>query len=123
MLADQEDAFYYITLMNENYPQTAMPADAREGILRGMYLLRGSDSSDEKTPHVQLFGSGAILREVVAGADLLANDWNVRSDVWAVTSFNELQRDGESGFDRGERVERGVQRRGGLDHRKPCAEA
>jgi pyruvate dehydrogenase E1 component len=93
MLTDQEDAFYYITLMNENYPHPAMPPGVRDGILRGMYLLRESDS-DEKTPHVQLFGSGAILREVIAAADLLANDWNVRSDVWSVTSFNELQRDG-----------------------------
>ncbi len=94
MLSDQEDAFYYITLMNENYPHPAMPADAREGILRGMYLLQSAGSGDEKTPHVQLFGSGAILREVTAAADLLANDWSVQSDVWAVTSFNELQRDG-----------------------------
>ncbi|HEX3459011.1 MAG TPA: pyruvate dehydrogenase (acetyl-transferring), homodimeric type, partial [Candidatus Baltobacteraceae bacterium] len=94
MLSDQEDAFYYITLMNENYPHPAMPPDAREGILRGMYLMQSADSSNEKVPHVQLFGSGAILREVTAAADLLANDWNVQSDVWAVTSFNELQRDG-----------------------------
>ena len=71
-----------------------MPADARDGILRGMYLLRDAGPADEKTPRVQLFGSGAILREVMAAADLLANEWNVRSDVWSVTSFNELQRDG-----------------------------
>jgi pyruvate dehydrogenase E1 component len=97
MLAEQEDVYYYITLMNENYVHPAMPPDARDGILRGMYLLRPSASSGQakkKTPCVQLFGSGAILREVLAGADLLANEWNVSSDVWSVTSFNALQRDG-----------------------------
>jgi pyruvate dehydrogenase E1 component len=97
MLAEQEDVYYYITLMNENYVHPAMPPDARDGILRGMYLLRPSTSSGQakkKTPCVQLFGSGAILREVLAGADLLANEWNVSSDVWSVTSFNALQRDG-----------------------------
>jgi pyruvate dehydrogenase E1 component len=97
MLAEQEDVYYYITLMNENYIHPAMPSDARDGILRGMYLLRPSAISGQakkKTPCVQLFGSGAILREVLAGADLLANEWNVSSDVWSVTSFNALQRDG-----------------------------
>jgi pyruvate dehydrogenase E1 component len=97
MLAEQEDVYYYITLMNENYVHPAMPPDARDGILRGMYLLRPSTSSGQakkKMPCVQLFGSGAILREVLAGADLLANEWNVSSDVWSVTSFNALQRDG-----------------------------
>ena len=97
MLAEQEDVYYYITLMNENYLHPAMPADARDGILRGMYLLRPSTSSGQakkKTPCVQLFGSGAILREVLAGADLLANEWGVSSDVWSVTSFNALARDG-----------------------------
>jgi pyruvate dehydrogenase E1 component len=97
MLAEQEDVYYYITLMNENYIHPAMPPDASEGILRGMYLLRPSTSSGQakkKTPCVQLFGSGAILREVLAGADLLADEWNVSSDVWSVTSFNALQRDG-----------------------------
>jgi pyruvate dehydrogenase E1 component len=102
MLREQEDVYYYITLMNENYQHPAMPPDAREGILRGMYLLRPSTSSGRaasseragKNPCVQLFGSGAILREVLAAADLLADEWNVASDVWSVTSFNELQRDG-----------------------------
>jgi pyruvate dehydrogenase E1 component len=95
MLVDQEDVYYYITLMNENYEHPAMQADAREGILRGMYLLRSTPAEKGKgAAHVQLFGSGAILREVAAAADLLANDWNVGSDVWSVTSFNELQRDG-----------------------------
>ncbi len=96
MLAEQEDVYYYITLLNENYQHPAMPPDAREGILRGMYLLHPSTDSklDEHSPCVQLFGSGAILREVEAAAELLAKEWNVRADVWAVTSFNELQRDG-----------------------------
>jgi pyruvate dehydrogenase E1 component len=96
MLAEQEDVYYYITLMNENYQHPAMPPEVREGILRGMYLLRPSTSSGQarKTPCVQLFGSGAILREVLAAADLLADEWNVSADVWSVTSFNELQRDG-----------------------------
>jgi pyruvate dehydrogenase E1 component len=94
MLAEQEDVYYYITLMNENYRHPAMPEGAREGILRGMYLLRDGGAAGNAEPCVQLFGSGAILREVEAAADLLANDWNVRSDVWSVTSFNELHRDG-----------------------------
>ncbi len=92
MLAAQEDVFYYITLLNENYTHPSMPEGAEEGILRGMYLLRDGGAGEE--PHVQLFGSGAILREVAAAADLLQNDWNVRSDVWSVTSFDLLQRDG-----------------------------
>jgi pyruvate dehydrogenase E1 component len=98
MLTDQEDVYYYITLLNENYPHPAMPPDVREGILRGMYLLRDSSAAagkkEKKTQCVQLFGSGAILREVEAAADLLASDWNVRSDVWSVPGFNQLQRDG-----------------------------
>ena len=94
MLAEQEDVYYYITLLNENYQHPAMPAGARDGILRGMYLLQDAGKPDRKTPRVQLFGSGAILREVIAASELLANDWHVRSDVWAVPSFNALQRDG-----------------------------
>ncbi len=93
MLTDQEDAYYYITLLNENYAQPAMPEGSREGILRGMHLVRES-AADEKAPRVQLFGSGAILREVLAAAKLLEDDWGVGSDAWSVTSFNELQRDG-----------------------------
>ena len=71
-----------------------MPKGAEEGILRGMYLLRDGGKQEKKTARVQLFGSGAILREVIAGADLLASDWSVQSDIWSVTSFTELQRDG-----------------------------
>ncbi len=94
MLDEQEDAYYYITLMNENYSHPAMPPEAPDGNLRGMYLIRDAASGDAKRPHVQLFGSGAILREVEAAADLLADEWKVHADVWSVTSFNELQRDG-----------------------------
>jgi pyruvate dehydrogenase E1 component len=93
MLVEQQDAFYYITLMNENYHHPAMPAGAEEGILRGMYLLREGAKRSGK-PRVQLLGSGAMLREVMAAADLLGSDWGVDADVWSVTSFTELRRDG-----------------------------
>ena len=94
MLADQEDIYYYITLLNENYAHPDMPAGAAPGILKGMYLFREGPPVSKGTPRVQLFGSGAIFREVIAASDLLASDWNVHSDLWSVTSFNELQRDG-----------------------------
>ena len=93
MVAEQEDVFYYITLMNENYPHPPMPAGTEEGILRGMYLLREGPKRSKK-PRVQLLGSGTILREVIAAADLLESDFGVVSDVWSVTSFTELRRDG-----------------------------
>ncbi len=93
MVGEQEDIFYYLTLMNENYQHPAMPAGAEDGILRGMYLLR-EGSKRSKKPRVQLLGSGTMLREVLAAADLLADDWGVVSDVWSVTSFTELRRDG-----------------------------
>jgi pyruvate dehydrogenase E1 component len=96
MVAEQEDVFYYITLMNENYPHPAMPADAQDGILRGMYLLR-EGAKRSKKPRVQLLGSGTMLREVMAAANLLASDWGVEADVWSVTSFTELRRDGIEG--------------------------
>jgi pyruvate dehydrogenase E1 component len=93
MIAEQEDVFFYLTLMNENYEHPALPEGAEAGILRGMYLLRaGSGSADG--PAVQLLGSGTILREVLAGADLLAADYGVAADVWSATSFTELRRDG-----------------------------
>ncbi len=96
MLTEQEDTYYYITLLNENYVHPDMPEGAAEGILRGMYLLPSSTTAGtaKKQPTVQLLGSGAILREVIAGAELLASDWNVQSDIWSVTSFNEIARDG-----------------------------
>jgi pyruvate dehydrogenase E1 component len=91
MLDEQEDVFYYLTLMNENYHHPALPDGAEEGILRGMYRLR---SSGVEGPRVQLLGSGTILNEVLAAADLLENDFGVAADVWSVTSFTELRRDG-----------------------------
>jgi pyruvate dehydrogenase E1 component len=99
MLHRQNDFFYYITLMNENYHHPAMPPGVKEGILRGMYLVRGSgtrtDANESRTSlKVQLLGAGAILREVIAAADLLEQDWGVNADVWSVTSFTELRRDG-----------------------------
>jgi pyruvate dehydrogenase E1 component len=93
MFAEQEDIFYYITLMNENYRHPAMPDGAEDGILRGMYLLRQAPKRTRK-PVVQLLGSGTILNEVIAAADLLNSDWDVEADVWSVTSFTELRRDG-----------------------------
>jgi pyruvate dehydrogenase E1 component len=93
MLDEQEDVFYYVTLMNENYQHPAMPDGARDGILRGMYLLSEAPKRTKK-PVVQLLGSGTILREVMAAAELLAEDWDVLADVWSVTSFSELRRDG-----------------------------
>jgi pyruvate dehydrogenase E1 component len=92
MVSEQEDVFYYITLMNENYRHPAMPDGAAEGILRGMYLLR--ESTMKKGPRVQLLGSGTVLNEVMAAADLLESDFKVAADVWSVTSFTELRRDG-----------------------------
>jgi pyruvate dehydrogenase E1 component len=92
MLSEQEDVFYYLTLMNENYHHPAMPEGAPEGILRGMYLLR--KSTKRKGPRVQLLGSGTILNEVLAAAELLESDFKVAADVWSVTSFTELRRDG-----------------------------
>ena len=95
MMQEQEDVYYYITLMNENCPHPAIPAGAEAGIVRGMYLLKEGDKG--KGPRVQLMGSGTILREVMGAAELLKNDFNVDADLWSVTSFNELRRDGMSG--------------------------
>ena len=113
MLAEQEDVFFYITLMNENYEHPALPEGAEAGILKGMYLLRdgvaaageerpargkgradGGKGSAAGVPRVQLLGSGTILREVLAAADLLAADYGVVPDVWSAPSFTELRRDG-----------------------------
>ena len=94
MYVDQENIHYYLTVMNENYVQPALPEspEVREGILRGMYLLR-EGPSDAKLK-VQLLGSGTILREALEAARLLQEDWGISADIWSVTSFNELQRDG-----------------------------
>jgi pyruvate dehydrogenase E1 component len=92
MVTDQEDVFYYLTLMNENYEHPAMPQGAEQGIIKGAYLLR--ESTAKAKLRVQLMGSGTILREVLAGAALLESDWGVAADVWSATSFTELRRDG-----------------------------
>ena len=97
MISGQESVFYYLTVMNENYPQPEMPAGCEEGILRGMYLVRegaAPKKAKDKRPRVQLMGSGTILREVVAAAELLDADFEVDADVWSATSFTELRRDG-----------------------------
>jgi pyruvate dehydrogenase E1 component len=95
MVGEQEDVFYYLTLMNENYVHPALPdgAGAAEGILRGMYLLSEAPKRSRK-PRVQLMGSGTILNEVIAAGELLEHEFGVASDVWSVTSFTELRRDG-----------------------------
>ena len=93
MYQDQEDVYYYITVMNENYEHPAMPAGAEASILKGMYLLR-EGKAKKGAPKVQLLGSGTILREVIAGAELLEKEYGVSADIWSVTSFNELRRNG-----------------------------
>jgi len=117
MMAEQEDAYWYITVLNENYVHPAMPEGAAPGIVKGMYLFKAgakprapggtgqvptrasggsggaSSPQHEPTPRVQLLGSGAILREVIAAADLLKSDWGVDADIWSCPSFTELARD------------------------------
>jgi pyruvate dehydrogenase E1 component len=93
MYQDQEDVYYYITVMNENYAHPAMPEGVEKGILKGMYLLR-EGKAKKNQPKAQLLGSGTILREVIAGAELLEKDFGIAADIWSVTSFNELRRDG-----------------------------
>lgn len=92
MYADQEDIFYYITVMNENYTHPALPKGEEKNILKGMYSLSKSDKKDAKLK-VQLLGSGTIFREVIAAAELLKNDWGVEADIWGCPSFTELGRD------------------------------
>jgi pyruvate dehydrogenase E1 component len=91
MFKERESVFYYITMMNENYSHPPMPEGAEEGIRRGMYLFRDGGEAKLK---VQLMGSGTILREVIAAADLLKDDWGVGADIWSCPSFTELRRDG-----------------------------
>ncbi len=94
MFAEQEDVYYYITVMNENYEHPEMPAGAEADIIKGMYLFRkGGEGS---APRVQLMGSGTIFREVIAAAELLKSDWGVEADIWGCPSFNELARDGQN---------------------------
>jgi pyruvate dehydrogenase E1 component len=93
MMKEQEDVYYYVTLMNENYAHPAMPPGAEDGIRRGMYLFREGVKKKGQFG-VQLLGSGTILREVIAAADLLEHDFGIAADVWSCPSFNELRRDG-----------------------------
>jgi pyruvate dehydrogenase E1 component len=96
MVQNQEDVYYYITLMNENYTHPEMPKGAEAGILKGIYNFSKSSAKgkEAKDKQVQLMGSGVILREVIAAAEMLEKEWGVAADVWSVTSFNELRRDG-----------------------------
>jgi pyruvate dehydrogenase E1 component len=114
MLEEQEDVFFYLTLMNESYAHEHMPDCAVEGIVKGMHQIRHTScslgeservqglsettpqSSAVSRPRVQLLGSGTILREVIAAGEILARDYKIESDVWSVTSFSELRRDGLS---------------------------
>ena len=91
MFVEKQDYYYYITVMNENYAQPAMPEGCEQGIINGMYQLQAPQT---KQQHVQLLGSGAILLEVMAAAELLERDFSVSADIWSVTSFNRLRRDG-----------------------------
>ncbi len=94
MYVESENVFYYVTTLNENYVHPPMPEGVEEGIRRGLYLLRKSKSRRKR--RVRLLGSGAILREALAAAELLENDWEVAAEVYSATSFNELRRDGMS---------------------------
>jgi pyruvate dehydrogenase E1 component len=94
MYEKQENIFYYITLMNENYTHPELPAGVEEGIIKGMYLLQ--EGKKKAKNHVQLLGSGTILREVLEAAKMLQEDYGVTADIWSVTSFTELRRDGLS---------------------------
>ncbi|HJQ63454.1 MAG TPA: pyruvate dehydrogenase (acetyl-transferring), homodimeric type [Burkholderiales bacterium] len=93
MYRDQEDVYYYITVMNENYAHPPMPEGAEKDILKGMYLFREAKAKKNQ-PKVQLLGSGTIFREVIAAAEMLEREHGIAADIWSVTSFNELRRDG-----------------------------
>jgi len=92
MYEAQENVFYYVTAMNENYTHPAMPAGSEEGIIKGMYLFKEGSGSNK----VQLLGSGTILREVIKASELLQSDWGVASDIWSATSFTELSREAQA---------------------------
>ncbi len=94
MLAEQHDEYYYITLMNENYSHPGMPEGSAEGIIKGMYLLKDAGKGKKSDLRVQLLGSGTILREVIAAAELLDADFGIKADIWSCPSLTELARDG-----------------------------
>ena len=92
MFRKNDDVIYYMTLENENYTHPPMKDNIEEGIIKGMYLFRGAANSNLK---VQLFGSGSLINEVIAASDILKKEWDVDSDIWSITSYSELRRDGE----------------------------
>jgi len=94
MLDEQQDEYFYLTLMNENYAHPDMPEGAAEGIIKGMYLLQDAGKAKKGELRVQLLGSGTILREAIAAAELLDKDFGVTSDIWSCPSFSQLSRDG-----------------------------
>ena len=96
MAADQEDVFYYINVMNENYRHPAMPEGVEAGILKGMYQLPVETRFIASSAQVQLLGSGAILTEVIKAQQILAEKFNIAANIWSVTSFNELRKDMET---------------------------
>ena len=93
MFQDQEDVYFYLTLMNENYSQPDMPDGVEDGIIRGLYRFREAAQPAER--HVNLMGSGTILVQAIKAADMLEADFGVTADIWSATSFNELARDGQ----------------------------
>ena len=95
MLTEQRDEYFYITLMNENYAHPDMPAGSAEGIIKGMYLLQDAGKARKGELRVQLLGSGTILREAIAAAQLLDAEFGIKSDIWSCPSFTELAREGE----------------------------
>jgi pyruvate dehydrogenase E1 component len=95
MYTEQEDIFYYLTVMNEQYAHPAMPKDAREGILKGMYLLQPTGTPKAKL-RAQLFGSGTILLQALEAQKILEERYSVGADVWSVTSYVNLYRDGHA---------------------------
>lgn len=92
MYEDKEDIFYYITVMNENYPMPEMPGNVTEGIVKGMYKFKASDKKNLKMK-AQLFGSGTIMNEVLKAAQILEEEYKVAADVWSITSYKELRKD------------------------------
>ena len=95
MLTEQRDEYWYLTLMNENYAHPDMPEGSADGIIKGMYLLKDAGKAKKGELRVQLMGSGVILREAIAAAELLDAEFGIKSDIWSCPSFTELARDGE----------------------------
>jgi pyruvate dehydrogenase E1 component len=94
MMQEQEDVYYYITVMNENYSHPDLPSGCAEGIIKGMYLFKDGGKPKKGVPRVQLLGSGVMLREAIAAAELLEKDFGVIADIWSCPGFAELRREG-----------------------------